>query len=234
MALLDEAFPNRKRKPSEKERVSYRAQLTDYDYICNTTGVCPLEEFTEPAKKKCEPLQPPKYEYPLSDKDKEKFRKALKIAIEQMENETPPPTLPHAPPLQNTNADIAGLIDEELDQYMKLKEAKKQTAGTKEPSTVYQKADFPDIPVDKPPISEDKLKDIPGSPPGKPFANVPERIRTADPKLWTNLLLFVLGGILLIFLLEQFYKLISLVTMRRTVEAMEYIVREIKNQSLTS
>jgi hypothetical protein len=63
---LEEAFPNRKKNykentlsitdtkkgqqrtdmMGERERVSYRSQLSDYDYVCKTTGVCPLEEFT--------------------------------------------------------------------------------------------------------------------------------------------------------------------------------------------
>lgn len=227
MASLDEAFPNprKAKKMGEREKVTYRSQLTDYDYVCNTTGVCPLEEFTEAAKKKCEPLQPPKYEYPLSDKDKQKFRQALQVAIEQMENEEP--QKPKLPPKA-----IAGLIDEELDQYMKLKEAKKETAGTKEPSTVYEKAKFPDIPVDKQPIPAERLKDIPGAP-EKPYAEVPAPIQVPSDRnrLWVNLLLFIFGGILLIFLLEQLFKLVSLISMRRTVEAMEYIIREAKGQT---
>lgn len=193
----------------ERERVSYKAQLTDYDYVCKTTGVCPLEEFAAPAQAKCEPLQPPKYEYPLTDQDKEKFKKALQIALEQMESGPAP-----AKPLKTPEIDmskVTGLVDSEVENYMKLK-------------------DFKSVPLDAKIIPDERLKDIPGKEKEPilltqaPFQQLSNF--TQDNKGWMNLLLFVAAGILLIFLLEQLFKLAMMMGLRRTVDAMEYILRE--------
>lgn len=276
---LEEAFPkkrtvkesndsdhfvsNSKKQPrqdmlGERERVSYRSQLSDYDYVCKTTGVCPLEEFTvKEAQKKCEPIQPPKYEYPFNDQDKDKFRKALKIALEQMEDGPNPKSdfLPPPPALQKTpnyekpipKNDITGIFDEELENYLKVK-------------------DFQNIPTDKPSIPAERLRDPSGkeenagayatfpektfqSPPIKsPLTSPRTSPRTSSPppplvikekptsftkqnKLWMNLLLFISGGILFIFLLEQLYRLAIYNGLKKTVESLEYIIKEAKETS---
>lgn len=190
----------------ERERLSYKSMLTDYDYICSTTGVCPLEEFRAPAQAKCEPLQPPRYEYPLSEQDKEKFKKALQVALEQMEDG----------PGKATKKEIdmekvVGLVDSEVENYMKLK-------------------DFKTVQVDAKIIPDERLKDIPGKPEvatGGALAGVVQLNNfTKENKGWMNLLLFVAAGILVIFLLEQLFKLALMVGMRRTVEAMDTLLRD--------
>jgi hypothetical protein len=191
----------------ERERVSYKAQLTDYDYVCKTTGVCPLEEFAAPAQAKCEPLQPPKYEYPLTDQDKEKFKKALQVALEQMESGPTPAKPPKTPEIDM--AKVTGLVDSEVENYMKLK-------------------DFKSVPLDAKIIPDERLRDIPGKEP-MPLTQAPlQQLSnfTQENKGWMNLLLFVAAGILLIFLLEQLFKLAMMMGLRRTVDAMEYILRE--------
>lgn len=209
---FEEQFqPTPKKNPTpagmlgERERVTYKAQLSDYDYICNTTGVCPLEEFSAPAKAKCEPLQPPKYEYPLSDQDKEKFKKALQVALEQMEDGPAPKK--ETPDMSK----VTGLVDSEVESYMKLK-------------------DFKTVPVDAKIIPDERLKDIPGKASiavDQPLASQLSNF-TRDNKGWMNLLLFIAAGILLIFLMEQLFKLAMLLGLRKTVEAMEALIRESK------
>lgn len=214
--------PTRQDMLGEREKISYRSQLTDYDYVCNTTGVCPLEEFnTKEPQKKCEPLQPPKYEYPLSDRDKEKFKQALKVALEEMES-GPKKSEPVAPPEKEKMDKVSGFIDEELENYMKLKDIKP-------------------VKIDKPPIAEDRLKDIPGKDAAPIAASFESHLPkpapacfTKDNKGWINLLLFIGSGILVIFLLEQLYKLALLNGMKKTVAAMEYIIREAKGLPTSS
>lgn len=192
----------------ERERLSYKSMLTDYDYVCSTTGVCPLEEFRAPAQAKCEPLQPPKYEYPLSEQDKEKFKKALQVALEQMEN-GPGPAKKEGNGIDMEK--VVGLVDSEVENYMKLK-------------------DFKTVPVDAKIIPDERLKDIPGKPevaPGGPLSGIVQLNNfTKDNKGWMNLLLFVAAGILVIFLLEQLFKLAMMMGMRRTVEALDSLLRE--------
>lgn len=193
----------------ERERLSYKSMLTDYDYVCSTTGVCPLEEFRAPAQAKCEPLQPPRYEYPLSEQDKEKFKKALQVALEQMEDGPGKPVKKIEKEIDMEK--VVGLVDSEVENYMKLK-------------------DFKTVPVDAKIIPDERLKDIPGKPEvaaGGPLAGVVQLNNfTKENKGWMNLLLFVAAGILVIFLLEQLFKLALMVGMRRTVEALDTLLRD--------
>jgi hypothetical protein len=117
---------------------------------------------------------------------------------------------------------VSGFIDEELETYMKLKDIKP-------------------VKIEKPPIDERLLKDIPGKettllePAALP--KPPPSCYTKDNKNWLNLLLFIGSGILVIFLLEQLYKLALLTGLKKTVLAMEYIIREAKannNQPISS
>lgn len=266
---LEEAFPKKKsikemnvtsdhfaskKQPrqdmlGERERVSYRSQLSDYDYVCKTTGVCPLEEFTvKEAQQKCEPIQPAEYEYPFNEQDKDKFRKALKVALEQMEDGPNPKSemLPPPPALQKTpnyakpiaKNNITGIFDEELENYLKVK-------------------DFQSIPTDKPSIPKQRLRDPSGKEehtgtyapfPEKPFVSAPSKTSPPPPassfiekekpvsytkqnKIWMNLLLFISGGILFIFLLEQLYRLALYNGLKKTVESLEYIIKEAKETS---
>ena len=184
----------------ERERVSYKAQLTDYDYVCSTTGVCPLEEFNAPAQAKCEPLQPPKYEYPLNEQDKEKFKKALQVALEQMEDGPKKPT--------EDMSKVSGLVDSEVENYMKLK-------------------DFKSVPVDAKIIPDERLRIIPGKEEISLATAVPKVVQfTKENKGWMNLLLFMAAGVLIIFLLEQLFKLAMMVGLKRTVEVMDALLRE--------
>ena len=255
---LDEAFPNKKKSNKdinvslndykkgqqrtdmlgERERVSYRSQLSDYDYVCKTTGVCPLEEFTNSEEeKKCEPIQPPKYEYPINDKDKEKFRKALKIALEQMEdkpipqeeinmqnklkNMKPPPSIFQTPdyskPIAKNN--ISGFFDEELENYLNMNDFKDIHANKySTPQELPEKPAAPPVAKPKPVAKAETAK-----PAVKQEVNY-----TKKNKMLMNLLLFISGGILFIFLLEQLYRLAIYNGLKKTVESLEYIITEVK------
>jgi hypothetical protein len=143
-------------------RKTYGSQTSDYDYMCKTAGLCIGEKFKnesdiqkqhqqpneeESAKniKKCARLEAPKYEYPFSENDKIRFKKALKIALEEMETSEPfsharshapsPSTAPAPAPAQYiprayqepTHADalsIDGYIDKELESYMMINDMK--------------------------------------------------------------------------------------------------------------
>jgi hypothetical protein len=216
--------------------VNYRSQLTDYDYICKTAGICPLgEKFDNyetvssppagPMKPQnpvqaCSPLEPPPYEYPLSDGDKDRFRKALNVAIEQMEGNGPAPAyVPRTLETRKVNMDeVSGYVDEELESYMTITDMKPIAPKTSEP------------------IPDNRLKDVSGTvkkeyASATPFVqelqkvNLPENF-TKKNKIWMDLLLFVASGILIIFLLEQLFKLAMITGMKKTVEAMEMILHE--------
>lgn len=235
----------------EGSRKSYASQYSDYDYICSTAGICidnKSETFqnyetvapssspgTGPARssgKTCAPLSPPPYEYPLSEEDKARFRKALKVALEEMED-GPRKGLGSAPappsrenvvprPYESRNVDMTkvdGYIDEELESYMYVHDMK------------------PAIPMQEQRVPKSELpKELPGletAPTASPFVReaktagvkIPENF-TKKNQIWFDLLLFTASGILIIFLLEQLFKLAMMTGMKKTVEAIEMIVRE--------
>jgi len=217
------------------EKLTYRGQETDYDYYCKNSGICALEKFTSrlkennaesapvqkaPKKDKCSPLDPPNYEYPISDVDKAKFQAALKVALEQMENYTPPGSTPETKKeARKADYSVTGYADEELDSYMTINEMKAAPKITSLPVT-------PQTPP----------KELPGFDrnDGKqtPFEkDVQRHLGLSIPKnftqanaLWMDLLLFVASGLLIIFLLEQLYKVALLTGMKRTIQAMDSIL----------
>lgn len=221
----------------EGERVTYKGMTTDYDYYCKNFGICALEGFNSsqaapvtptavptPAplsaqgglhKDKCAPLDPPNYEYPISDADKAKFQAALKIALEQMETSVPPAQQGMQRPIQNNQ--IQGFVDEELESYMTVNEM--NAAPKMMPLT-----------VPKPSLTE-----VPGydkqAGQTTPFeAEIKKTQRSAKSytqtnKVWMDLLLFVASGLLLIFLLEQLYKIALMTGVRRTMTAIDNILQ---------
>jgi hypothetical protein len=228
----------------EGERVTYKGMTTDYDYYCKNFGICALEGFNSsqapvgsgitqsppptartvapgpparapaPAKDKCSPLDPPNYEYPISDADKAKFQAALKIALEQMETSVPPAQSAGLQrPIQNNQ--IQGFVDEELESYMTVNE---MNAAPK----------IMPLTVPKPSLAE-----VPGydkqagqtTPFEAEIKKTQRKSYTKTNKVWMDLLLFVASGLLLIFLLEQLYKIALMTGVRRTITAIDNILQ---------
>lgn len=231
----------------EGSRKTYASQVTDYDYICKTAGICLDEETSErfqnyetvpppsgPAPKKrdpatCSPLSPPPYEYPLSEDDKARFRKALKVALEDMESGPGPAPAPRTnvvpkayEPRKVDMTTVDGYIDEELESYMMVNDMK-PVIPKKEERVPKQT-----LPVDLPGLESKGVETA------SPFVQdvkkhtgykIPESF-TKKNKIWFDLLLFVASGILIIFLLEQLFKLALITGMKKTVEALEVLIQE--------
>lgn len=238
---LEEAFSNyspisrKKKVPVEKfeaqaPKKTYSSQRSDYDYICENAGICVYPDKFEsgsspsPAPKKCEPLQPPKYDYPFSEEDKRRFRQALKIALEEMESgsgeQSTPIATAQAPAYaprayNNTNVDMSGVngyIDEELESYMMVNDMK--PAITKESLPEHAKTE--------------PLQGIEGSLTGAPLlspAPAPSSSQqlsyTRRNRVWFELLLFSIGGILIILLLEQIFKIAHESGVKKTIVLLE-------------
>ena len=231
-AALVERFENAS-KPQAKQdqfglggdKVTYKSMETDYDYYCKNYNICPLEKFTNAKEKKkdtCTPLSPSNYEYPISEEDKAKFQKALKIALENMENPNPSPSsIPKKEPLPS-NSDVTGFVDEELESYMKVHEMK----AVPKPPTVPQPPpkELPgfDPYGSKTPFEKDTQKHL-----GYTF---PKNFTQANAH-WMDLLLFIVSGLLIIFLLEQMYKVTLMIGMKRTLQAMDHLMQTAKEQA---
>lgn len=207
-------------KPLDKP---YSSQYTDYDYMCKNSGICltnPKETFSSSEKPKpaasCSPLTAPTYQYPFSEKDKEKFRKALKVALEQMENpEQPaPPPLPE-PATQQEDAEFNGFVDKELEAYMMVNDMKDSVRVTTLPPAGPTPADFTPVVAG---VSVESMTTTAVE--KKPDSNFTKR----NGKLF-DLLLFIIAGILIILIMDQLFKLALLSGMDKTLKTIDKIIQ---------
>jgi len=211
-----------------RETFSYSGLMQDYDHVCDKTGICPLEMFENynPDKiktaNKCTPLEPPMYKYPVSDSDKAKFKSALKTAIENMESSKN--TAPYVPDKREISMnDVDGYEDDELNNYLMVKDMKAV------PEEV--KAIKHDEPVDMPGLSEKTPKASFKSQKDNK-EDKEDKKYTEMYKVWLDLLLFVSSGLLIIFLLEQLYKVAMMNGMKKTVSMLDNIINHLRENSI--
>lgn len=247
----------------EGGRKTYSSQMQDFNHVCKTMGIClpsdsakgeeaflgydnvpPASSAPSKAPKKsqtpqqkCAPLNPPNYEYPLSDGDKERFRKALNVAIEEMEDSEK--YIPPAYEVRKVDmTKVSGYVDEELENYMFVNDMKPAPEPPKRDRVRVDDSTTP-APSGWKAIAPNRLRDIPG------FEKLATATATASAeprmemenftkknKIWMDLLLFIGSGILIIFLLEQLFKLAMITGMKKTVEAMEHILQESKSANV--
>lgn len=208
-------------KPLDKP---YSSQYTDYDYMCKNSGICltkPKETFASSEKPaSCSPLAAPTYQYPFSEKDKEKFRKALKVALEQMENPEPPPAplpVPAPDPATSTQQDAAfnGFIDKELEAYMMVNDMKEGVRETTLPPAAPPPADFTPVALGVP--VETKVAVVEKTAEETNFTK-------RNAKIF-DLLLFIIAGILIILIMDQLFKLALIVGMNKTLDTIDKIIQ---------
>lgn len=238
---LEEAFSNyvpvtRKNKNKQKEgfesentssKKTYSSQKSDYDYMCKTAGICvypdKFQNSEEEALNKCTPLQPPVYEYPFTDEDKRRFRQALKIALEEMESNTDTstknePVTTYTPrPSQNTNVDMGsvdGYIDKELESYMMVNDMK---SAINVPIDPVKNVPLPGI---------EKKNQASVVPPSEEIQTPTQQLYTKKNKMWFELLLFGIGGILIILILEELFKLAQASALKKAVLLFEQIYED--------
>ena len=203
-------------KPLDKP---YSSQYTDYDYMCKNSGICltnSKETFSSEKTKEaasCSPLTAPTYQYPFSEKDKEKFRKALKVALEQMENPEPPP-IPE--PAIQQDAAFNGFVDKELEAYMMVNDMKDGVRVTTLPPAGPPPADFTPV-VAGVPVESKEVAVVEKTPADSNFTK-------RNAKLF-DLLLFMIAGILIILIMDQLFKLALIVGMNKTLKTIDKIIQ---------
>jgi hypothetical protein len=202
----------------------YSSQYTDYDYMCKNSGICltkPKETFSSEKPKaaaSCSPLAAPTYQYPFSEKDKEKFRKALKVALENMENPEPPPP-PPSPESTTTPQEAAfnGFIDKELEAYMMVNDMKDSVRVTTLPPASPPPSDFSPVAVGVP--VESTSADV-----QKKSSTTNSNFTKKNNKLF-DLLLFIIAGIIIILIMDQLFKLALIVGMDKTLRTIDKIIQ---------
>lgn len=235
---------------------TYSSQKSDYDYMCKTAGICVYPDKFEngdashssspspqqEALKKCTPLPPPVYEYPFTDEDKRRFRQALKIALEEMESGTTTSSSPAAAsaqqytprPVQNINVDMGNVdgynIDEELESYMMVNDMK--SAIHHVPIDPVKNIPLPGLEKNNQtaaPLVSDKNEQnsLAPSPSPSPSQQPQQQLYTKKNKIWFELLLFSIGGILIILLLEELFKLAQASGLKKAVLLFEKIYKDV-------
>lgn len=224
------------------EKVTYKGLKQDYDYYCKDYNICALEGFSADTGKypseavksngkpktvstnKCSPLDPPAYEYPISEADKAKFQAALKVALNEMESPNPSPQNVNAAqggvPRSADMSKVQGYVDEELESYMTVNEMKAAPKTIALPVEQKPPVELPGFDTKEnklSPFKQDVEKHL-----GKTY--LPRNFTQANA-IWMDLLLFVASGILLIFLLEQLYKVAVMSGMKKTLQAMDTLIR---------
>lgn len=223
------------------EKVTYKGLKQDYDYYCRDYGICALEGFSADTGKyptengktgkpktvstnKCSPLDPPAYDYPISEADKAKFQAALKVALNQMESPNPSPQNVNAAqggvPRSADMSKVQGYVDEELESYMTVNEMKAAPKTIALPVEQKPPAELPGFDTKEgklSPFKQDVEKHL-----GKTY--LPRNFTQANT-IWMDLLLFIASGILLIFLLEQLYKVAVMSGMKKTLQAIDTLIK---------
>lgn len=178
------------------------------------------------------------YELPLSDETKKQFQQAMKTNLDQKTSST----VHTVPPMRHDSMkNVSGYYDEDLEQYLKSSEA----------NSIPKK--FPMNPDAKP---TDVLHDPKNSPLQRTIARFsdksirehlePEKL-TGDKDdskekyamAWSwnsngagsygwDLAMFILAGLLIIFLIDQLFKMGVMLGMRHTVEMLEPFMKELR------
>jgi hypothetical protein len=208
---------------------NYRGRASDYNYYSKEYNI-PIpaitENFQSAAAPKCS-ASPQIYEIPISAEAKAQYDSAMKTALTQGETQTANEV---APKRKADMSNVSGYVDDDLEQYLQTKDMKAAPFIT------------PQSPVErKTPAAE------PYDPKSSPFAKamdvfkgqmtpapsasrpVPSLPQTPRPQPWSgvwDMVIFILAGILILFLCEQLFKLAMLIGMKRTVEMLEPYLKE--------
>lgn len=240
-----ESFENESSAPMPKY---YSGYVQDKNYYCKSYNICPetfqgsqdYEEVPKPPpgapKKKtgsgtsCQgPLQPPKYEYPMSAESRSQYDKALQLSMNQESYSTP-----HYPsePMKGTDKDVSGYTDEDLDQFLKTNEMKSESTLqlpklAKDPLATTVAGRDPYVSHFAESMSQFTKDGVPQLRPDgdSNLSSVSNAMPPVDPwdRIW-DMALFVVAGLLLILLLEQLFKLAMLYGMKRAFLAIEPLI----------
>lgn len=233
---------------------AYTGKLNDYKYACKQYGVCPaasMEGFEGgPARAvgtgpnatgagapmmndgrlgkmvtKCDPLQAPAYQYPMSAADKAKFDKAMEVSMGNATIET----------YMGDEDDM-----DDLDAYLRVSDStstavpvaaptpKAPAAAPKDPEAAPAPAAPPATPAFVPNTTAPQAPGAPLVPLTTTALAPPPPAAAPAATSWMDLLLFFSVGVVLIFLMEQIFKVAMMSGMRETVDMMAPILKMIE------
>lgn len=205
---------------------NYTAEAADIQYYSKYAlqfpQVAPLggvEGFADTDAAKCAPHDTT-YKIPISDETKKAYNAAFNVALNQTQGQTS-----HTPPPKMRTADmskVTGFYDEDLESYLKTADIKAapMSSSSAQAQAAFQKPYNPDSSPFANALAAFKGQLTPAS------EQEQEQFRGSSKSLgggFTNdsladLILFILCGILVVFLCDQLYRLAVLTGMRDTLE----------------
>jgi hypothetical protein len=203
-----------------RERRTYRDMSGDYTYYGKEYDLRfpKVEGFADAAPaQKCGAAAPQIYEVPVTPESKAAYDKAVSTSLNQSGGSTKPME-PQARKVDMSN--VTGYYDEELEQYLQTNNA---TASPPMPAIPKPSgaADAKPYDPESSPFAtamRDFSKDA-----GRPMLHKEFRPDTTYSTRvpWWDIVLFVLAGLLIIFLCEQLFRVAVMIGMRRTVDVLE-------------
>jgi hypothetical protein len=242
-------------KYNDHNNTSYGSQAADYRYYCDNFNICPqvqplVEGFqasgntvppsslstsspsstpsqstTSPQQQQqCSPIQAPVYTIPISDETKAQYAAAMNVALA---DPSPGSSRPYVSSPQKVDMEkVTGMYDDEVDQYMNISTPKtpvvwppvKEPPSTKDAKSMVAPTSFEsadDTPLTKAMSSFEPSKTT--------NANV------SNKNKWqyiTDLILFIVAGILVLLLCEMLFRFASLFSIA-TVDSLRPLLEEL-------
>lgn len=201
-------------------KVPYTANAADIDYYCTKYGICPkklpaIRENFEQQQPQCTgPLQPPLYEVPVSDAAKKQYKQAMDTAMSQEQVATNS----YAPRPRHVDMDkVSGYVDDDLESYLQTRDFKASPPAKAVEAT--------------PRLAQQGGEMTPYDPKEPAFAQYAAPKPTSKVDItgrWMDMLLFVLIGILIIFLCDQLVRMGSMLGMRETTTALMPLIERLE------
>lgn len=232
--FADGAAPVSGVRMGDRDRVTYKGMAADYNYYKEYGVDLPkVEGFAGPIprsqqQQQCRSPPPQIYEIPLTPEAKAAYDRAMQAALDAGDDTGA--TAPMKPMRREVDmSSVQGYYDPDLENYLATADLKAGTGGAAvltSPAVaragVGAAAAVPYDPKESP-FSEALTKFKGQMRPPLADAEVPRRRRGADDtwqSVW-EIMLFVIAGILVIFLCEQLFKLAVVVGMQRTINILE-------------
>jgi len=179
----------------------------------------------------CKDPQSPIYEIPISDLSRQQYNNAMEVSLNSAQGSTV--SCIQQPRKQNMN-NISGFYDDELEQYYKVNDINLTTsceddqAKKIQPDFKYQSPNKVATLSPSPNVNNLQLSSPPSS--LSSYTVFPKNNDTSKFQMIIDAILFILAGVLIIFLCDQLFKLGMSVGMRDTIEILTPYLKEIANE----
>ena len=210
-----------------RDKRTYKGQASDYEYYGKTYGLkfpkvaegfeASQGPMGQGAKGQCESPQAQRYEIPISKEAKEAHARAVKAAIDDEGAFTPFPTQKAQKVDMN---EVSGYYDEDLENYLSINDMRAAPAQNMPNVSPKQPQAKPAQPYD--PDESPFAKAMQQALPVLREARESREARAVDhwQNMW-DILLFIIAGLLVIFLCEQLFKLAMMVGMKHALEVLQ-------------